>query len=131
VKIAPLDLKREDFPKLEGDKLDDFLRALNGFATQVASVLAGGILFKDNVKSFSKNVTIQAGAFPVSIKNELGSTPSHVLVTRAVSVSGSTETPVTVGTPAWAVSRDQIVISDCSNVLAGTTYRVRILVLAE
>jgi hypothetical protein len=270
VKVAALDLRKEDFPKLEGDKLDDFLRALNGFSTSVAGSISGGLTFKDNVKAFVKDVTVSGGAastavaasdgfasatvdvtaggpgtvaivgsahnvsgvaiqqltapinpyhvvrftfsaampdtnyvvpepsheytagvgglymlsrnfnittkatthfdvgwgspvtpaythideathrfgvlayrhatgsgtastsaFPISFKNELGGTPSHVVVTRAVSLAGSTETPVSLGSPAWALSRDQIVLHSLSNVLEGTTYRVRLLVVAE
>lgn len=71
------------------------------------------------------------GVFPVTFKNELGVTPSHVFVTRAVTVSGGVESPAPVGGVAWATAKDQIVIRDVGDVLHSRTYRLRLICVAE
>lgn len=70
-------------------------------------------------------------AFPLRIKNEIGAPPSHAWVTRAVDLTNDREEAVACGGVAWSVSKDQIVIRDVANLLAGRKYRCTILVVAE
>lgn len=65
--------------------------------------------------------------FPIRFKNELpgGRRPLAVTLVSAIDITNNTtSTPVSASNPAWAVSGDQIVISDVGGLVAGRRYKL-------
>lgn len=60
-KVPPLNFRREDIPDLSGaEATDRLLRGLNGFGEEAVALLNGGLTFKENVRSFAKELTFTA-----------------------------------------------------------------------
>lgn len=132
MKVPPLQFRREDIPDLStGERTDRLLRGINTFGVAAEKALNKGLTFKDNINAFSKVLTFTSTSFPISIKNELGGTPTMAWVVKAATYTDGPEVPVALGGLAWAVSGNQIVISAIGDVSAGPKYRVTIVVVAE
>lgn len=68
--------------------------------------------------------------FPLRFRNEGQGKPAGLVVLAAHDVTTSgREISVSLGSPAWSVSKDQVVIDDIAGVLAGRKYRVTIWVI--
>jgi hypothetical protein len=59
MKAPQLQLRREDYPDLEGDRLDRLLRQLTTFGTQIHAALNRGITFGENLAAQVKEVTVK------------------------------------------------------------------------
>lgn len=129
-RVAPLDLRREDFPDLSGPRIEKLLRKLNEFGSQVGTVLNGGATFGDNSRAFVKEVTFSDADLPLRVKNTLSVTPKLVFLGFAADVTDGKEDPVSLYGPAWAVSGSDVVVSGFGNVSAGRKYRVRLVIAA-
>ena len=123
-------LKVEDFPALTAaskDETDKLFRALNSALTGIVQALTRSLTFADNLKAFTKTLTVQNGT--TKIQNTLGIRPLGVLVMEANDTTNSTPAPVAAGPVAWAISSDQIAISAISGLTAGHTYKITFLVV--
>jgi hypothetical protein len=96
-----------------------------------AGVSAAGVSLDGLSFQASDEAPVPNPVFPLRIKNELDAEPSHVWVTRAVDVTDGRETPITAGGVAWSLSKDQIVIRDVANLLAGRKIKLTIIAAAE
>lgn len=119
-RVSPLDLRREDFPKLEGEAIDRLLRRLNQFSSEVASVL-------NATTSVDREVTfMNATGLPIKLKNPLTSRPAAVTVVQAWDITADKEVPVSLGGVSWTLSGANLVITGIGNVSATTKYRVKL-----
>jgi hypothetical protein len=59
MKAPHLQLRREDYPDFEGDRLDRFLRQLTTFGTQVHAALNRGITLGENLAAQVKEITVR------------------------------------------------------------------------
>lgn len=130
MKPTPLDLRREDYPTLDGARIDRLLRALNSSVGSLVQILNKGIRFSDNVASASREVTLTSADLPVSFANDLKAPPTDVFVSRAVSITSGVETPALVYGIAWSADREHIKIHQIGNLSAGVKYRIRLRIVA-
>lgn len=130
MKPTPLDLRREDYPTLDGDRIDRLLRALNTSVGSIVQILNKGLRFADNVASVSREVTLTSADLPVSFANELKAAPTDVFVTRAVSTASGVDTPALVYGVSWSADREHIKIHAIGNLSAGVKYRIRLRIVA-
>lgn len=79
-------LKKEDFKKMVADypeELDLMLNTLNEMFMQLHTILAGGLLFGDNVQAEIRTVAVAPQQkFPIIVKHNLGRVPQGVIVLR-------------------------------------------------
>jgi len=125
-RIAPLDLRREDFPNLEGEAIDRLLRRLNTFASEVASVL-------NATTAIEREVTFtNTSGLPITLRNPLlPSRPTAITVVQAWNITAPKEVPVSLSGVSWAMSGENLTISGIGNLSAATKYRVRFRIGAE
>jgi hypothetical protein len=98
----------------------------------VATNSPAGMLWMplDGVRLAAAGPSAANPAFPVRFKTKVSGKPAGIVILGAQDATTSgRETPVSLGSPAWSVSKDQIVIHDIAGVLAGRNYRVNLLVL--
>jgi hypothetical protein len=129
-KIAPLDLRREDFQKMEGDAIDRLLRKLNQHAGEVSGVLNGGGTLGGNLNAFVKDVEFTS--LPITVRNDLTTRPRLVWIGYAVDTTAAGQSdPVSLGSVGWAENqKGEIVVSAITGLTAAHRYRVRLIVAA-
>jgi hypothetical protein len=59
MKAPSLQLRREDYPDFEGERLDRFLRQLTTFGTQTYAALNRGLTFGENLAAQTKEITVK------------------------------------------------------------------------
>lgn len=122
--VPTLDLRREDFPDMAGDRIDRLLRALNRFSVDVAAQFDKGL----TVSVQELEVT---SAFPKTLRNPLTVRPQAVWIGKAVKVTNGKDEPVSLGNVAWTLNqRNEIELSAIDNVLSNERYRVKLIVAA-
>lgn len=142
MKFSPPQLRGEDFPDLEGDRLLRLLRALNGVIGQVGSALNRGLTVAENLAAQVREVTVRDldPAKPLTVDVDLPGRrrPGLVLVGRCEDVTDvptTTPTPASCGAPAWSATTTKsghaIALHAVSGLTAGRTYRLKLLVLPE
>lgn len=121
--IPTLDLRREDFPDLQGDRVDRLLRSLNRFAVDVAAQFKAGLTF--SVQELS------VPSLPQTLRNPLSVRPQAVWIAQAVKITNGKDEPVTLGNVAWVLNqKGEIEVSAIDNVSAAEKYRVRLIIAA-
>lgn len=129
---VPLELRREDFPDLQGERIDRLLRALNAFGASVQKILNRGALVSDNLAAVYRDVTLTTADLPVKFANTLpgGMAPRDIGIARAVELADGGEVPVVLFGPAWKVSGSEVSLSGIGNLSSGKKYRVTLRLIA-
>jgi hypothetical protein len=124
-RVSPLDLRREDFPKMEGEAIDRLFRRLNQFSAEVAATL-------NATTAIEREVTfLNASGLPFTFRNPLPSRPSSVTIAQAWDITATKEVPVSLGGVSWQPAGTEIKVTGFGNVSPDTKYRVRLRIGAE
>jgi hypothetical protein len=109
------------------------VRAFNDLSRQLQTLLSGGLTV-DNANAFIVTATLpQDQTFPVRLKNQLqgGKPPVGVLIIRASDKTAKGKPSVSVGTPGWEVSGDNVHLTSISGLTTGHAYELVVLVLGS
>lgn len=115
---------REDYPDLSGERLEKFLRNLTAVSDFITKALSGDLSFADNMRSAEREVVFSA--LPFRFKHDAAWRPAGLQILAADDISGGTPAPVSLGNPAWALAKGEIVISDVLGITTGKKYRLKL-----
>ena len=121
--VPTLDLRREDFPDIQGARVERLLRALNKFSVDVAAQFDKGL--ESSVQE------LEITTLPKTLRNPLAARPQAVWIAQAVKTTNGKDEPVSLGNVAWSLNqKGEIEVSAIDNVLSTDRYRVRLIIAA-
>jgi hypothetical protein len=122
-------LQAGDFPVDQRELLLPILRAINELASDAADILNSGITIT-NTNGFLQPVS-EITTLPVRFQwgTKMSSTPVGVLIVDAQDLTEKGQPKVSLGSPAWGLSGDQLHVTAISGLTAGHKYRITFLVL--